>query len=69
MKRPSKKGSIQDDIEKLKQRREDRKNKNNEEKKSNQQYSEGKCCDAEYESQMKKKKILFNQEPDNVNFT
>ena len=66
---PSKKGGIAEEIEKLKQRREDRKNKggngNNEENSKNQN---GKSCDADYENMIRKKKIQFNQEPENVNF-
>jgi hypothetical protein len=64
-----KKGSIADDIERLKQRREDRKNKGNSENpKGNEKVESGKC-DSEYENLMRKKKIQFNQEPENVLFS
>jgi hypothetical protein len=67
-KKQNKKASITEEIEKLKQRREDRKNKNTEDKKTYQQQTgEGKC-DAEYENLIKKKKIVFNQESENVLF-
>jgi hypothetical protein len=64
----SKKG-IAEEIEKLKQRREERKFKNvNDDKKGVQvpiEYS-GKQCDAEYENMMiKKKKVIFH-EPEQV---
>ena len=65
MKKQFKKGSITEELGKLKQRREDRKNKNNEDKKGNQIYEGGKC-DIEYENLIRKKKILFNQESENV---
>jgi hypothetical protein len=58
----ARKGTITDDIEKLKQRRDDRKNKNVEEKKT---VDNGKC-DAEYENLIRKKKIAFNQKPELV---
>ncbi len=65
----SKKGSVSDDIEKLKLRREDRKIKNNEERNSEKKIEDnGKACDAYYENLMKKKKIAFNIEPEKVNF-
>jgi hypothetical protein len=62
----AKKGTITEEIEKLKQRRDDRKHKKDttEEKKSNQ-VDNGKC-DAEYENLIKKKKHVFNQKPENV---
>ncbi len=69
MKKPSdKKGSITEEIEKLKQRREERKNKNFEDKKNldKKDDNNGKACDAYYENLMKKKKIAFNVEPDPV---
>lgn len=62
---PSKKGGIAEEIEKLKQRREDRKTKggNNDENSKNHN---GKSCDADYENMIRKKKIQFNYEPENV---
>jgi len=70
MKKPQgeKKGSITEDIEKLKQRREERKNKNCEDKKNQDKKDEnnGKACDAFYENLIKKKKIAFNIEPETV---
>ncbi len=65
MKKQLKKGSITEELEKLKQRREDRKNKNIEDKKPKDQ-TEGEKCDAVYENLIKKKKIAFNQEPEKV---
>lgn len=65
----SKKGSITDDMEKLKQRREDRKQKNfggNNDNKGGNVPQEFKACDADYEKLMKKKKIEFDQEPNQV---
>lgn len=56
-----KKSGVAEDIERLKQRREDRKNKNN-----NDGVDGGNKSDAQYENLMKKKKIQFNQEPENV---
>jgi hypothetical protein len=56
----SKKGGIAEEIEKLKQRREERKNKNVEGE------SNSKQCDAGYENLMKKKKVQLNIEPENV---
>ncbi len=66
---PEKKGSITEEIEKLKQRREERKNKNFEDKKIQDKKDDnnGKACDAFYENLMKKKKIAFNIEPEPVN--
>lgn len=63
-----KKGSITEEIEKLKQRREERKNKNFEDKKNQDKKDDnnGKACDSHYENLMKKKKIAFNIEPDQV---
>jgi len=65
-----KKGGIAEEIEKLKQRREDRKNKGNDDNSSNikdsAKQNNGKVCDAEYENLIRKKKIQFNQEPENV---
>ena len=71
MKKPQqvdKKGSITEEIEKLKQRREERKNKNFEDKKNQDKKDDnnGKACDAYYENLMKKKKIAFNIEPESV---
>lgn len=65
---PEKKGSITEEIEKLKQRREERKNKNFEDKKNQDKKDDnnGKACDAYYENLMKKKKIAFNIEPEQV---
>jgi hypothetical protein len=64
----SKKGGIADEIEKLRQRREDRKHKNgNEDKKQDKQTDvNGKQCDAEYENMMNKKKKLIYSEPEKV---
>lgn len=61
-------GSIASDMAKMKQRREERKNRNLNENKnlSNQPSEFGKPCDSEYEKLMLKKKIAFNQEPENV---
>lgn len=64
-----KKGSIADDMERLKQRRDDRKVKNssNDPKSGNVQAQESlKTVDPEYEKLIKKKKIVFDQEPDSV---
>jgi len=64
----AKRGSVSEDIEKLKQRREERKIKNNEDKISEKRVEDtGKACDAYYENLMKKKKIAFNIEPERVN--
>jgi hypothetical protein len=63
-KQQAKRGTISEEIEKLKQRRDDRKHKAGEEKKTDQ-VNNGKC-DAEYENLIKKKKIVFNQKPENV---
>jgi hypothetical protein len=57
---PSKKVSVTEDMERLKQRREDRKNKG-----ANDEVKE-KASDVQYEKLMKKKKIEFDQPPDNV---
>lgn len=59
----AKKSSVTDDIERLKQRREDRKNKN-EDKKTD--HSNGKAVDADYENLMKKRKKTLNIQPDEV---
>jgi len=62
-----KRSSVTEEIDKLKQRREERKIKNIEEKivdKKNE--DNGKACDAYYENLMKKKKIAFNIEPERV---
>ncbi len=70
-KRPSanqnqiKKGGIAEEIEKLKQRREERKNKGGQNDDGGKN-TNSKSCDAEYENLMRKKKIQFNQEPENV---
>lgn len=65
----AKRGSVSEDIEKLKQRREERKMKNNEDKNSEKRVEDtGKACDSYYENLMKKKKIAFNIEPDRVNY-
>jgi hypothetical protein len=64
----AKRGSVTEEIERLKQRREDRKIKNNEDKNSEKKNEDtGKACDAHYENLMKKKKIAFNIEPERVN--
>jgi hypothetical protein len=62
----AKRGTITEEIDKLKQRREDRKTKKDEveEKKSNQ--VDGSKFDAEYLNLIKKKKLIFNQKPDPV---
>lgn len=63
----AKRSSVSEDIERLKQRREDRKTKNNEDKISEKKSEDnGKACDAYYEKLMKKKKDAFNVEPDRV---
>jgi hypothetical protein len=61
-----KRSTITEEIEKLKQRREDRKHKKDvtEEKKTSQ-VDNGKC-DAEYENLIKKKKQVFKQKPESV---
>ena len=62
-----KKGGIAEEIDKLKQRREDRKNKGfDDNKKEGGKADNGKICDSEYETLIRKKKIQFNQEPENV---
>jgi hypothetical protein len=67
--RNNKKAGIAEEIEKLKQRREERKFKNvNDDKKGTQapiEYS-GKQCDAEYENMMNKKKKSIIQEVESV---
>jgi hypothetical protein len=66
----NKKANITEDMERLKQRREERKNKNfsNDPKSDNAQISNSvKLVDPEYEKQIKKKKIAFDQEPEQVN--
>ena len=63
------KPGIAEDIERLKQRREERKFKNvSDDKKGVQAPVEygGKQCDAEYEHMMNKKKKILNHEPENV---
>ncbi len=64
-----KKASITEEIEKLKQRREDRKNKitSNDDKKEDK-FDGIKLCDAYYENLMKKKKIQFSGEPESVRY-
>lgn len=57
------KKNIADDIEKMRQRREDRKNKNEDKNK----YDQGKFCDQDYEKLIKKKKREFDVDPDEVN--
>jgi hypothetical protein len=67
MKNKDKKGSITEELEILKQRREERKTKNQEDKKGDKKNdNNGKACDAHYENLMKKKKIAFNVQPDQV---
>lgn len=74
MKRPSgigtnnsKKGGIAEEIDKLKQRREERKNKNaSTEDERGGKNQNSKTCDADYENMIRKKKTQFNQEPENV---
>jgi hypothetical protein len=65
----NKKAGIAEEIEKLKQRREERKFKNvNDDKKGTQgpiEYT-GKQCDAEYENMMIKKKKVIHHEPEHV---
>jgi len=65
------KPGIAEDIERLKQRREERKFKNSSDDKKGVQapveYG-GKQCDAEYENMMNKKKKAVNHEPDNVSY-
>ena len=69
MKNKDKKGSITEELEILKQRREERKTKNQEDKKGEKKNdNNGKACDAHYENLMKKKKIAFNVEPEPVSF-
>ena len=63
----AKKGSVTEEIERLKLRREERKIKNNEEKKVDKKDEVNlKACDADYEKLINKKKIAFNIEPDRV---
>jgi hypothetical protein len=66
MKKQIKKSSITEEIEKLKQRREDRKNKNIVDKKPRENNIEGGNCDPVYERLIKSKKIAFNHEPEKV---
>jgi len=54
---PAKKGGIAEEIERLKQRRDDRKNKG--------EKGDGRS-DPDYETLIRKKKLQFNKEPDNV---
>jgi hypothetical protein len=64
-----KKGGIAEEIEKLKQRREERKYK--EDKKGQVQggVNEGKTMDSDFEKMMKKKKQeIFQNEPENVKY-
>lgn len=56
------KKSIADDIEKMRQRREDRKNKNDDKNK----YDQGKFCDQDYEKLIRKKKREFDVDPEEV---
>lgn len=63
----AKKANVIDDMEKLKQRREDRKNKNAAEAKGGQNQEVGnKSNDQEYETMMKKRKVAYHTEPENV---
>jgi len=61
-----KRGSANDDLEKLKLRRDERKGKNNDDRCERKNEDNGKACDAYYENLIKKKKIAFNIEPDRV---
>jgi hypothetical protein len=64
---PNKKVGIADEIEKLRQRREDRKSKNDDDKGGkNTNNNNGSTCDPVYENMIKKKKLQFNQPPENV---
>ncbi len=56
MKNKEKKGSITEELEILKQRREERKTKNQEDKKGEKNENNGKPFDSLYENLMKKKK-------------
>ena len=65
------KPGIAEDIERLKQRREEMKYKNvSDDKKGVQAAIEygGKQCDSEYENMMNKKKKAINHEPENVSY-
>jgi len=65
----NKKVGIAEEIDKLKQRREDRKNKNGpneDEKGGKNSYNNGATCDPVYEKMINKKKLQFNQPPDSV---
>lgn len=64
----SKKTSVTEEIEKLKHRREERKQKIMEDKKIQEKKDDnnGKACDGFYENLMRKKKIAFNIEPEHV---
>jgi hypothetical protein len=57
---PAKKGGIAEEIERLKQRRDERKNKG--------EKGDGRTSDPDYETLIRKKKLQFNKEPDNVIF-
>jgi kinesin family protein 2/24 len=57
-----KKGSVVDDLEKMKQRREERKKKHEDDRKAKNDYlAEGKLVDADYENLIKKKKKNIDQ--------
>jgi hypothetical protein len=61
--------NVLEDVEKLKQRREERKIKNNEEKKEDKENNSkhlGKYIDTDYENLMKRKKTEFNIQPTKV---
>ena len=65
---PGKKLGIADEIDKLNQRREDRKNKGpNDDRKGSEKVDNGKLCDAEYENMIRKKKLSYHTDPENVN--
>ena len=62
----NKKTSITEDMERLKQRRDDRKSKNEPKSENSQIINSIKLVDPEYEKLIKKKKIAFNQDSDQV---
>lgn len=62
----NKKGGIADEIEKLKQRREERKNKEDFKKGNGGVNENSKSSDTEFENLMKKKKLQLNLEPEKV---
>ena len=65
------KKSVVEDMEKMKQRREDRKKKNDEDKKNKHEMTpnhegNGKVCDQDFENLIKKKKLSILTQPNQV---